>query len=51
MNYYINRDFQNAAPTLEKLEQDFVYFGTEKHEIDYSTAMAYMNIHEYQKAF
>lgn len=50
MNYYINRDFQNAAPSLEKLEQEFVYFGTEKHEIDYSTAMAYMNIHEYQKA-
>lgn len=50
MNYYINRDFENAAYALSEVDNDYMYFGNEQKEINYSAAISYMQIHDYPKA-
>lgn len=50
MNYYINRDFKNAADALQKLDSEYKYFGNDEKEIKYSAGIALMHIGEYHKA-
>lgn len=50
MNYYINRDFSNAAKALYKLDSEYKYFGSDEKEIRYCAAIANMHIGDYRKA-
>ena len=50
MNYYVNRDFENAAPALAELDGRYMYRGDEAREIQYSAAMSYMNVKDYRNA-
>lgn len=50
MNLFINQDFKNAAPILEQAIDDFLYFGKEKNELNYSAAISNMKMSDYQTA-
>lgn len=50
MNLYINQDFENAVPVLERAIDDYIYFGKEKNELNYSAAISNMKIKDYKAA-
>ncbi len=50
MNYYINRDYSNAAAALRTLDDQYIYFGNEEKEIRYSAAISNMQCGNYSEA-
>lgn len=50
MNYYINRDFANAADAFVELDSEYRYFGRDEKEIKYSAAISNMHTGNYGKA-
>lgn len=50
MNYYINRDYTNAVNALQKLDDEYTYFGNDEKEIKYSAAISNMQCGNYSKA-
>ncbi len=50
MNLFINHDYAAAAEALSAADSDYRYFGGDYKEINYSAAVAYMNISDYENA-